>query len=263
MKATCYLMGMALLAVLGGVSLVAHAQSSDKVREELLGKWTAIDPNRSVVYELDLGPNGSGRFVSTATMGHFTAASSDFEIIGWQVEGTQIDMPGRMLRGWLVELSGRYIGRKRLQLNINRQAVVFIPKSEFWGAKDYIEKAVDVRASPLDSSCLKPLESYCAPGRCPTASESIDQTRARAESPGCFVAAIGFCGDFRVTRSGGGYGGDTRYFRSDGVLVAATRTTDALSSSSCPNWNHFGERITCAMRMTETYCPREERNTLR
>jgi hypothetical protein len=107
--------------------------------------------------------------------------------------------------------------------------------------------------------CFRPLESYCARWPCPGFEQSVADVRAFGTNPpgACFVARVGRCGELSFTSRGLGFGVTTLYFDSTGVLVAVYETTDVWDSrSSCPNWKHYGRRVSCSETEIQDYCRR-------
>lgn len=109
-----------------------------------------------------------------------------------------------------------------------------------------------------DSSCFRPLGSYCNDARpCPSYSASADAAQDLGSSRSCLQAFIGECGELRFTLVNDGFASSTRYFDSAGTLVAVRETTDVISQdATCPNWTHYGRRVTCAQVVTRNYCAR-------
>jgi hypothetical protein len=49
----------------------------------------------------------------------------------------------------------------------------------------------------------------------------------------------------------------TLYFDSTGALVAVYETTDVHRvGSACPNWKHYGRRVSCSETDAQDYCRR-------
>ena len=109
-------------------------------------------------------------------------------------------------------------------------------------------------ALALPWSCYKPLNYFCRGTECQTYSESATEARDYGAS-GCVMAAVGTCGDLRFVQVGDGFVSETEYFSATGHLVAARRTTDVfLRGQECPNWRHFGNRLSCVEVITTDYC---------
>jgi hypothetical protein len=71
------------------------------------------------------------------------------------------------------------------------------------------------------------------------------------------VAQTGRCGDLQFTRLGFGFGTTTRYYDAGSALVAVRATTDAVNTSSaCPDWKHYGRRLSCTDAIVEDFCRR-------
>jgi hypothetical protein len=108
-----------------------------------------------------------------------------------------------------------------------------------------------------ERSCFLALEQHCSVFSCPSYEQSLVELRQFAAERFCFVAQVGRCGDLRFTRSGGGFGDTTLYFDDSGAVVAAYVTSDVVvPQSACPNWKHYGRRVTCAQTVLEDYCRR-------
>jgi hypothetical protein len=103
--------------------------------------------------------------------------------------------------------------------------------------------------------CFLGIEQYCSVYACPsyeTSRVEVEQASARF----CFVAQTGRCGALRFTRIGQGFGVTTRYFDALSV-VAVHETSDAYAvGSACPNWKHYGRRLSCAEVVLEDFCRR-------
>lgn len=112
--------------------------------------------------------------------------------------------------------------------------------------------------APLDGSCFKPLTSYCGDARpCPTYSARVDYAQEFGSSGACLQALIGKCDELRYVRLSDGFVSSKEYFDSAGSLVALRGTTDVMSqNATCPNWTHYGPRVTCAEVVTMNYCER-------
>ncbi len=108
-----------------------------------------------------------------------------------------------------------------------------------------------------DGSCFLPLDQHCSVFSCPSYDQSLVELRQFAEGRSCFVAQSGQCGDLRFTRRGGGFGNTTLYFDASGAVVAVHATSDAVAvGSACPDWKHYGRRVSCAEIVLEDYCRR-------
>jgi hypothetical protein len=107
-----------------------------------------------------------------------------------------------------------------------------------------------------DGSCYLPLDRHCSVFSCPSYENSLIELRQFGMGF-CFVAQAGRCGDLRFTRRGAGFGDTTQYFDASGAVVAVYATTDAIvMGSACPNWKHYGQRVSCAEVVLENYCRR-------
>jgi len=79
--------------------------------------------------------------------------------------------------------------------------------------------------------------------------------RGNYAAMGCVIAEVGTCGDLRFTSISDGFVSETEYFNAAGHLVAARRTTDVFfRGRECPNWKHFGNRLSCVEVVTTDYC---------
>jgi hypothetical protein len=108
-----------------------------------------------------------------------------------------------------------------------------------------------------DGDCYASLSEYCGVWPCPASYEESVAAVREAASSFCFVAQSGSCGDLLFTRSGGGFGNTTRYYKTGGPLAAVHATTDAYASgSACPDWKHYGQRLSCREVIRDDYCLR-------
>ena len=108
-----------------------------------------------------------------------------------------------------------------------------------------------------DEACFLPLGQHCSVFPCPNYDQSLVALRQFGAEPSCFVAQSGRCGDLRFTRSGPWFGNTTLYFGEGGAVVAVHASTDVIvAASACPNWKHYGQRVSCAEITDEDYCRR-------
>jgi hypothetical protein len=107
-----------------------------------------------------------------------------------------------------------------------------------------------------DPTCYGSLESYCRTWPCPTYEQSLAEVENQAPRCQAFFAQAGRCSDLRFTRLGFGFGNTTRYYDASS-LVAVHATSDAVVvGSACPDWKHYGQRLSCRDTVLQDYCPR-------
>jgi hypothetical protein len=115
----------------------------------------------------------------------------------------------------------------------------------------------DPTGTGTNDACYASLSEYCSVWPCPAYEESLAELRQPPQAAACFVAQAGSCGALLFTRFGGGFGNTTRYFDAKGALVAVHATSDAYAmGSACPNWKHYGERLSCREVTREDFCRR-------
>jgi hypothetical protein len=106
-----------------------------------------------------------------------------------------------------------------------------------------------------EGSCFLSLEQHCSVSPCPSYEQGLVELRQSGAGGSCFVAQSGECGALRFTRSGFWWGNTTLYFDMSGAVVAAHATTDVVGrESACPTWKHYGQRVSCAEIVLESYC---------
>lgn len=108
-----------------------------------------------------------------------------------------------------------------------------------------------------EGECYASLSEYCSVWPCPAYEQSLAELQKPPVAPVCFVAQAGSCGELLFTRFGGGFGDTTRYYDGSRTLVAVHATSDAYAvGSACPNWKHYGRRLSCREVIREDYCRR-------
>ncbi|MES2018763.1 MAG: hypothetical protein V4484_19915 [Pseudomonadota bacterium] len=249
-RVVAYLIGAILFANSGLSVLAAETQ--------LVGKWVGVAREVTAIYELELTADGAGRLTSVSTSLN-PSVTTLHEIVGWKLHGKSIALPNRVVRGYPVKLSAVDLDYRRLQLTLDYSwksyDMVLVPKEQFSNASQLLDAFPQTSIYDLDPTCFRPLADYCLGDRCPTWQESVEKTKNRGRTESCTVASVGTCADLKVTRSSGGFGSRTEYFKPDGTLIAATTTSDSIAvGTACPNWSHFGERPVCMIQKTEDYC---------
>jgi len=111
-----------------------------------------------------------------------------------------------------------------------------------------------------EEKCYLPLERYCTQySSCPMHAESVARLQKTGSQGRCVSEAVGTCGDLFFTRTTGLYGATTMFFEVSGPTVAVKTESDAFTlGTPCPNWRHYGRRLSCVLEVTWDYCRRDK-----
>lgn len=82
-----------------------------------------------------------------------------------------------------------------------------------------------------------------------------EQVKTMRADGKCTTTSFGQCGKLRVTHFSAAPWAETLYFDKSGKLIVARVETDLTLFPGCPDWIHYGDRISCEVTKTKPCKP--------